>query len=426
MALLDLSNVSRLLIRLIQEAITVSPAWDGSTPTVSPLPPDRLGDEGDLLGFYLYHVGEDPHSRNNPTGPSATSPVALAPMGLILHYQLTAHTAAQVDDPSGLYKIQLLFGLALKALHDHPIIVDATEVNGLPLLAAFGLHDRDNQFRLILRPVAVEDAVTYWTAGQGPARLAAYYQISVVMLEPEPAATYVSPVLDHGVTVFLSGPPHLAGSRSFITFTMPGQSTPRTITTSPAQVPIGGRFTLFGTDLVGDATDLVIERRDGDGEHTVDAIAWQVVVSSSELAATVQPTAGAQDVIPGIYSAAVAVKRTASGRELTQISNRTAIVVIPTVSDPGQAAPGDVLTLTGSVFQHADIPSDPEDHRAVQVILGATALVRGTIPLDPGEIAVTDASTITLRLPTEVEAGFLPLRVRVNGAESSPRWVEVT
>jgi hypothetical protein len=349
-------------------------------------------------------------------------------MGLVLHYQLTAHTNATRDAPDGAYKAQLLFGLALKALHDHPSIADSTIVNGVNLLAAYGLEERGNAFRLTLRPVPVEDAVQYWTAGQGPARLAAYYQVSVALLEPERAAAR-STVLERGVTVFAGGAPHLSGSRSSVTFQRPDAAQPRSVVVSPAQVAIGGRFTLLGSNLTGEATDLVLETSAWAGAESADSASWEITASPGELSATVQPSAGARMVVPGVYSVAVRVRQSLSSGatpELVQSSNRVPILVTPELSDPGAAAPGSVVVLTGSLFAHATIPTDVEDDRSVQIVIGAERLALDTDgTLTPGEFTVTDANTLTLALPSGLPPGPLPLRVRVNGAESPPRWIRV-
>ena len=70
MALLDLSLVTRALIRVIQAHVSASGVWTGAGASldtwteipVAPLPPDQLQDG--FLGVYLYHVGEDPHFKN--------------------------------------------------------------------------------------------------------------------------------------------------------------------------------------------------------------------------------------------------------------------------------------------------------------------------------------------------------------------------
>lgn len=429
-ALLDLSNVTKVLVRLLQEAVTISPAWSGAAPAVSPLPPDKLAEAGDLLGLYLYHVSEDPYFRNAPAAGHGPPPVALTPLGLVLHYQLTAHTNASIDAPDGAYTAQLLFGLAMKALHDFPSIADSTVINGVNLLAAYGLEARQNRLRLVLRPVAVENAVQYWTAGQGPARLAAYYECSVVMLEPERAPSRPPLIIEREVSVLASGPPQLTGSRNTLSIMPPGASEPRLVVVSPAQVAYGARFTLLGSDLVGESTELLIEGAAWGAPEAADAVSWELLVTPSEVSATVQHHIGARAVVPGVYSVTAQVRRAGTARdprERVQRSNRTAILIAPEISAPVAAAAGASVLITGSLFDDPAIPDDSDDDRAVQIFVGSELLVRNsTGPLAAGEFEVTDAHTLTLRLPLDLSPGFLPLRVRVNGAESPPRWLEVT
>jgi hypothetical protein len=65
---------------------------------------------------------------------------------------------------------------------------------------------------------------------------------------------------------------------------------------------------------------------------------------------------------------------------------------------------------------------------AVRASIADVQLVPGTAgSLAPGEFAVTSPTTIEMCLPSgAVPGGFLPVRVVVNGAESPPRWVQVT
>ena len=46
-------------------------------------------------------------------------------------------------------------------------------------------------------------------------------------------------------------------------------------------------------------------------------------------------------------------------------------------------------------------------------------------PVLPFSIAFVSPRTIRLRIPLDAPVGHLPLRVRVNGAESPPGWLEV-
>ena len=82
------------------------------------------------------------------------------------------------------------------------------------------------------------------------------------------------------------------------------------------------------------------------------------------------------------------------------------------------------MTITGNVFQHADV--SPEN---VRVIIGAEP-----IPIEPGARGLTaghfeivNATQLRIQFPvTGLGSGAtLPLRVIVNGAENFPRWVQV-
>jgi len=116
MAILDISLVTKAIRRLLEESVKNSPAWNPRPdPTISVLPPDKL--KAGSLGFYLYHVSEDSHFKNQPpAGTSADAvPVRYNPMGLNLFYLLT--TDGIVDEDNKVYDAQLLLGLAVKTLH---------------------------------------------------------------------------------------------------------------------------------------------------------------------------------------------------------------------------------------------------------------------------------------------------------------------
>jgi hypothetical protein len=138
MALLDISAVTRAVADFIARSVEVSPAWQPrARPTVSPLPPDLLQSAG--LSFYLYHLSENPHLRNAAPPDPAADHVRHISMALDLHYQMSA--APGGTSANEMLESQLLMGCALKALHDMPVIDDATEVAGTPILAAAGLDN---------------------------------------------------------------------------------------------------------------------------------------------------------------------------------------------------------------------------------------------------------------------------------------------
>src|SRR5262249_31119192 len=145
-------------------------------------------------------------------------------------------------------------------------------------------------------------AIDFWAAGARPLRLAAYYQVSAVLLEPQPGPRTISPVLQYGVQTFVRGAPHLNASRNRIVVTLPDAST-RELELRPAQVQIGGAFELLGSNLNADETLLRIHHAEWQGPITVDTTLWAVTGSETVLTAAVRADAGNAAILPGLYSA---------------------------------------------------------------------------------------------------------------------------
>jgi hypothetical protein len=420
MSLLDVSKVTSTLMRLLEAHIGESPAWPSAvTLDVSAEPPDRLGGDA-ALGLYLYHVTEDPHRRNAPPPGGNGGGVRFAPMALNLHYQLTPHS--DLGNSAAALREQLIMGCALKALHDFPVVDDDTEIAGTPILDP-SLANAGNRFRIVLQPLPFGEAPSFWTAEE-PLRLAAYYEVSVVLLESDEPPSRAGRVLRRAVFVFPTESPRVDASRSMITFTAPGDTQARELEARPAQVPVGRTFELEGSMLAGDRTELVLRSVLWDDPVVPDAgtAGWNVVATPTRITATVRASAGAETVVPGLYgvSARVArpVRHGSPPRAFEQPSNETPLLVIPAVTSIAFAA--GVATVAGGPFAHASIAVEE-----VEVYVGEARLARGA-SADPaqGEFVVDDAATLRLRPPASVAPGSThALRVIVRGAESEPRWV---
>jgi hypothetical protein len=433
MALFDLSDVTQTLIFLLEQRIPALDGWPSLvTVGVSPLPPDRMQTLSDTnLGFYLYHLTEDAHHKNITNGEPAQTTLALN-----LYYQLTAQVG---DVETDAYAAQALMGAAVRVLHDYPLITDSTTVtdsngNVHPVLAQFGLDGRGNRIRINLRPVPVDDGVDYWTAGNAPLRLAAYYQVSVVLLESEPQARAALPVLSYANAVFASGAPVLTGSSATLSIVVGNNASANGVPVQPAQVTVGETFKLEGGSLAGVSTALRL--RDARGTRVVDSNLWSVSGSSSVVLARVSATLGDVELLPGSLGASVVVTRAApgGGGTLTTASNETPIVITPSLDEVsatgptlGSAAPGATVNWTGWRFAHPDIPVEPPDPQAVYLYVNGELLERNqSTPLQPGQFEVVDAGTLSVRLPDTLVAGsIVPVRVGVRGAFSAPRWLGV-
>jgi hypothetical protein len=422
MTLLDLSQVTRTLVTLLETHIQASPVWPAATPlTVSPDPPDRLTGDN-TLGLYLYHLAEDPHNKNMLPPGNSQPPIRYTPMPLNLYYQLSAHS--DLNTPTGAYREQLMMGCALKALHDYPVITEATHLGATDILAP-ALRDRDNRLHIELRPVSPDEAVTFWTAGSSPLRLASYVRVSIVMLEPDEPDSGAGRVLAYNVFAFPSQTPRIDSSANTLIFTVPGEADPREIIVRPAQVPIGGQVHFDGSSLTGDQTAFLLHHALWPAPIEVNPAAWALQATAERVSVTVQDTAGPRDIIPGIYGAVVRATRrrpTAAGatRDFEYFSNQSPFAISPRIDGLTAPTPAGDVTVTGRLFQHADLPPD-----AVAVYLGDTRLTAGAGgALNPAEFAAMSPTQLDFRLPAGLAPGqLLPFRLVINGAESPPRWV---
>jgi hypothetical protein len=436
MPLPDLSLVTTTLLRLLKAH--VDPAWASFFPPNPPPPTvgysgvssDRLtGDQ--TLGMSLYHAVEDACFKNQPPVYQDLPPVRFTPMGLQLQYQLCAYAADLGDPESAILRVQRLFGLALKTFHDYPSLNRDTQIGGA-LVFPNALQDTDNVFRITLKNVPPNEAISFWTGTQA-VRLAAYYEVDVALLEPDRPQLRASRVLRYGVQVFVNGAPRLDASRSSVTFRLPNETADRTADLQPGEAAVGENISFIGSDLSGDATTLVIGNAGWDSAVEVGS-EWGVAGGADMVVARVQSRAGVQDMLPGVYSAAARVTRNrrmpdGTTRAFPQVSNQVPFTVATAITSPAYNAvatavgPQQIVTVDGGVFQHPSVP--PEN---VMVIVGPEPVpIETGGALTAGHFEIVNAGRIRFRFPIpNLNSGdVLPLRIIVNGAENAPRWIQV-
>jgi hypothetical protein len=468
MPLFDLSQVTSSLAETLRLNITqrLDPSLAAQL-TVSTLPPERVSGAMNTINLYLYHLAEDPYYRNLPGNLSDINPASTKPMSLILFYILTTHH--EVNSIFDTVTEQRLMGYALKTLHDFARITDDSHINGTSLLHA-DLRGRDNALEIALRPLAPEDAVSFWSAeDQATTRLSAYYEVRYALLEPEPPQRLPGIVLSLGAFVVDIASPQIAGSRSRMTFALPAivGGGPQTIEASPARIgppiaalPDSSRLTLIGRNLtVGRARRIYLsntrwrQRLPAMERVLVDpvlpanvAAGWAITEAIDRIEVTfgthltVALPSGppaALPVEPGIYSASVEIVKESTvvlGRlkEITDISNPTSFSVIPRVIGAAivnvgerrlrvDLEPSTDLTPTGA--------GSPEPLDILVVVNGENYLRHDSVvpgsTFDIGEFEpFNDTLEFRARFDPTV-AGSYPVRVIVEGAESQPFWVEL-
>lgn len=422
MAILNLALVTRTLVNLLTERVPQYPDFPGAaTLTVSPAPPDQVTGTH-AISLYLYHVREDAHTKAQNWGVDDAYPLRYKPMGVTLHYMLCPRSnTADVADRT--WTDQLLMGLAMKTLHDYPYIDDTTTVAtaGPPVLVMHaGMRGRGNRLRILLRPTPAEEASQYWQAGSQAMRLAAYYEVSATLLEPEVPKRRSGRVFAYGVHTFVRGSPIVEGTRNRIAFTLPGETAPRSVDASPAEVGFAQPFEVFGADLKGDTTALYLNHRDFAEPVEVDA-AWNVATDGSVLRAVARPAAGAQAVLPGLYGVLVktVARRTLPDgrqRDFDFWSNEAPLAIAPTIAGVAFAAGLGTITVV-------DFDPAPLLNNDLIVFAGDARLDRVNAAPAAGQCRTVAPDRIEFRLPAGTAPGAqVPLRIIVRGAESAPRW----
>ena len=464
MALQNLYKVTKTLIDLLTQNIKniteiIDPSLSGLL-KVTAIPPEKVENPSNTLSLYLYHVAEDPYYKNM-LGPGSDVPnVARAPMALSLFYILTAHH--ETDPAFDAETQQKLMGYALKTFHDFPVITDRTRIDGTFILDP-DLRGNDNTLQVILRPVSPEDAIAFWSSQETrTTRLSAYYEVRVVLLEPEKPQTMPGIVLNLGTFLVQMGAPHLDRSQSLIHFKIPEKNggTVHQVEATPARVTLDSAASpllLLGTNLAAGKSRLLFLKNSlwaklpppsGPVEQTMVDLSqnpgWGVEFQTGRVTVTLAPTlrhvkpdATIVDlpVLPGFYSAFVrtVMDEKVISNELKQISvssNEVGFAVAPRIT--GHDAPdanGNMRITLGAEFDPLDA-NLPED--AMQVIVDGEVYTRVNAdpPANPREFFVTNSPSNAIRLKphfavTVTQPEAHPLRLIVNGAESAPFWLEL-
>jgi Pvc16 N-terminal domain len=173
--------------RLIQREVANS---IGSV-TVTALPPDRISigaDERSGLNLFLYRVSADTHWRREESSSRDSAARAAPPLGLHLHYLLTAYGERE-------YEAEILLGYAMQALHETPRLDNAAISASLvpaadaghhvtPTRAALAAYDSAGLQQLCIIPefLSMEDMSRLWSSLQARYRPSMTYLVSSVAI----------------------------------------------------------------------------------------------------------------------------------------------------------------------------------------------------------------------------------------------------
>lgn len=455
-----LANLLDLNIRLMQTRSLPPGAPPPPPVTVVATPPDQIGTTvSNMISLYLHHVRETAATQNM-LGPGNDVPnIRTAPLGLDLFYVLTAHHRTNALFDAGIE--QQLMGYALKTLHDWPVLTDASAIGGTQVFGN-AHRGRNNRLNIELRKLEPDQSFAIWTTGDRQfARLAAYYQIGLVLLEPEPPERMPGMVLSVGAFVTPLGTIWLSGSRSELSFGLPpsaggGTQTLRPEPGRPALTSAPGpdsTITMRGENLTAGLRQRLVFRNarwqrlapPADRVPIDPALnvanGWTVqfhpdrVEVQVGLQVTYVPPDGAAartiDVFPGSYAAyveAVADEKMLAGqlRRQSVVSNEVAFGIMPRIRSHTIAAATNRVTVAIEPGFQLNVGGGGVAPLEIQVVVdGRVYARRGTGPFTTGTFRVlTSSLALDAHFPVTV-SGEHTVRLTVEGVDAQPYWVVV-
>ena len=468
MPLTDISRVTETLTTLISQVLTRD-SNVGNLDVSAGRPEDDTSQLPNVISVYLFHISEDPHSKNLMTRASlsASSPVQQAPMGLVLHYVVTASSTQGLGTDRAITE-QRLLGYVARAFHDYPIIDDDTVIPSIPpalpnapLLETTNLQGGENELHITLRPVGIDEVVNFWSAEQDlTARLSLFYEVRLVRLQTLPEEGTAPPVLSVAEFVSVSGRLTLLSARSLLGFSLPpghplaDPTSPfRFIPANPARAalfppgpapagiaPENNRVSLEGSGFQGDRTWLALEGPVGVGaaapsteRFRIDLTdpanaAWAITADGARITLGIRTTVTSDEgvnltIYPGVYRARVVVgTQIGEGpapRFLEQSSAAVGFAIVPQIEAVAlQGGPPNArefrITLLGAYLR---------DELEVQLNVAGQALRRAADATVAGNYNFApNTGVIDLAIDSTSLASPLPFQLIINGAEAPPAW----
>ena len=401
--------------------------------TVSVLPPDRVlingQPETNRLNLFLYQVTPNQGWRNVglPSHDSRGERVANPPLGLDLHYLLTAYGAGE-------FQAEILLGYGMQMLHEAPVLTrDAIRRALTPtppfssgvlppaLQGASDLADQVESIRITPQVLSSEEISKLWTAIQSHYRPTAAYQASVVLIESRRSRRVALPVANDERRI------HVVPFRHAAIESVTSVAGPL------APIQAGATVEIRGHDLAGEITNVLFEGID---------VTPPASAITPELITVALPGSLPAGLYAGVRTAQVIHQIRMGDPETPHRgfeSNVGAFVLRPIVKNGPIIAPADVENLVSSTEV---VNGSPVALRAgtLKVVLEprVTRSQRVSLLLNefnppagqpshayafpaPGGNGVVDPDpdTATVRIPfTRVVAGTYLARVQVDGAES--------
>ncbi|HUR63694.1 MAG TPA: Pvc16 family protein [Candidatus Thermoplasmatota archaeon] len=199
----SIAGVTATLRALLEDRMELPPDLskaDKFRVSTRPLRPDKADEpaEDPRINLFLYRVTENVFLKNQEI-PGHGSPGAYGrpPLSLNLHYLLTPHGTDGTGETYTELPGHILLGSAMRVLHDHPVVTEATLRVTDPVGDAIldrSLHGQFERIKVTLEPLEMEDLTKVFTALTAPYRLCASYVATVVQIESTRQRSFPRPV----------------------------------------------------------------------------------------------------------------------------------------------------------------------------------------------------------------------------------------
>ncbi|WP_439579070.1 Pvc16 family protein [Elioraea sp.] len=416
--LLPIAGASRTLRTLLRDRMQ----QDSVAVTLAPpdITPD--GASGLRVNLYLLHLIPNPHLANLPPRPDAAGRVPVRPpLGIDLTYLLTSHATDETDAAADL-GAQAALADALAVLHEHAVLTPALRVlrstipdapQGAPVMD-LELLGQTERLTITLRRAELAEITQIWSAlNTTPLRRAALIGVSVVELLPREHRAAPLPVTERRIYLQPFRPPLILDAyRTPAPLERPGER----------RVRIGDTVTIEGENLRAPRT--LVQFGALAPTEVLPGPTGRIVTAAIPDDAALQPGTLPLRVIAerppsgvgGGEGPGVPVGELPVPPAPRHLSDTTALQLIPRVTAASLlAAAGPLAARLRVAGQRLFVPDS-----ATLVFVGDRIAAVGDPPAGteaPGPTAV-EVRLADLGASAAELAG-LPVRVRVNGAEST-------
>ncbi len=421
LGVLDLSIVTDALKSLLDGCVAASPLWTPENPkfdiTVTGNPPDAVRSGNDVeLSLYLFHVNQDRFQRNCPPPGMRIPEIPFQPLSLELSYLLSCYAG---DD---YVKEQQAMSIAMRCLHEHPIVRSTVVIEGVAI---------PEEFTLTMDVLSPDEMARIWQSTTVAMRLSAVYKVSVVFVSPEAPS---GPLAKHPTRVVVGADAtrlpfaetgQLTGTRRSVAYRKPSGDE-ASYDLSPATAAPGQRFLVVGGGLDQPTSHRLYLLAPGGAETEVTA--WKaanpappgsVLQTGSRITVDLPAATGAAPAgtpPPGVYQLR-AGSDTAAGDAVTVRSNTTPLSIAARI-DVGVTPP--LLVQAGGVYQVDGTGFVPG---STEVILDTVPLAEASAAPAAGEFQADAGGAFLTFVPRAfLGTGRYSVRVRVNQVESDPSW----